>query len=85
MTYDTKTIVPLLKAWGEQGIDHGGVIFVTPSAIAQDNIGRRVRALAAVWERLGADEWTNAIIYLSPSPPVVPPNYKLTVSRRWMR
>lgn len=74
VTYDTKTIVSLLKTWGEQGMDHGGVIFVKPSTIAQDNIGGLVRALAALWARLGDDDWTNATIYLSPPTPVVPPN-----------
>src|SRR5438105_14510978 len=38
VTYDTRTIVPLLKMWGEQGIAHGGVIFVKSSTISQDNI-----------------------------------------------
>ncbi len=38
VTYDTRTIVPLLKAWGESGTSHGGVIFVKSTTIAQDNI-----------------------------------------------
>ena len=66
VTYDTKTIVPLLKTWGEQGSDHGGVIFVKPSTIAPNNIGSLVRALALLWTRFGDADWTNGSIYLTP-------------------
>jgi predicted nuclease of predicted toxin-antitoxin system len=66
VTYDTKTIVPLLKMWGEQGVTHGGVIFVKASAIAPHNIGGLMRALVKLWTEYGDQEWTNASIYLSP-------------------
>jgi hypothetical protein len=66
VTCDTKTIVPLLKMWGEQGITQGGVIFVKSSAIAQHNIGSLMRALVKLWTEYGDQEWTNASIYLSP-------------------
>jgi len=66
VTYDTRTIVPLLKTWGESGTPHGGVIFVKPAAIAQDNIGGLMRALVQLWEQYGADDWTNVTTYLTP-------------------
>ena len=66
VTYDTRTIVPLLKMWSEQGITHGGVIVVKASTIAQDNIGGLMRALVKLWTEYGDQEWTNASIYLSP-------------------
>jgi predicted nuclease of predicted toxin-antitoxin system len=66
VTYDARTIVPLLKVWGESGIDHGGVIFVKASTIAPDNVGGLMRALAAVWEHYGDADWTNATMYLVP-------------------
>lgn len=28
LSFDLKTIPPLLRTWGERGVDHGGVIFV---------------------------------------------------------
>jgi hypothetical protein len=52
--------------WGEQGVTHGGVIFVKASAIAQHNIGGLMRALVKLWTEYGDQEWTNASIYLSP-------------------
>ena len=66
VTYDTKTIAPLLKVWGEQGIAHSGVIFVKASIIAQDNIGGLMRALAGLWTQYGEIDWTNATVYLTP-------------------
>ena len=75
VTYDTKTIVPLLKMWGEQGVTHGGVIFVKASAIAPHNIGGLMRALVKLWTQYGKEDWTNASIYLSPS--------TNTRARRW--
>ena len=66
VTYDARTIVPLLKVWGEAGIAHGGVIFVKASTIAPDNIGGLLRALAAMWTTYGAGDWTNTTTYLMP-------------------
>jgi hypothetical protein len=45
VTYDRRTIPPLLKTWAEEGRQHGGVIFVDEKTIAQSNIGGIVRAL----------------------------------------
>jgi hypothetical protein len=45
VTYDLKTIPPLLKNWIETGRNHGGVIFVDGRTIAPSDIGGLVRAL----------------------------------------
>ena len=34
VTYDRRTIPPLLKTWGEEGRKHGGVIFVDEKTIS---------------------------------------------------
>ena len=34
VTYDRRTIPPLLKVWGEEGRKHGGVIFVDEKTIS---------------------------------------------------
>jgi hypothetical protein len=39
VTYDRRTIPPLLKAWAEAGRDHGGVIFVDEKTISHADIG----------------------------------------------
>src|SRR6266436_1365086 len=56
VSYDLKTIPPLLKEWAEQGIDHGGVIFVDTKTIAPNNFGALVAALREVWT---SERWTD--------------------------
>src|SRR5580700_1863486 len=45
VTYDRRTIPPLLKTWAEEGREHGGVIFIDEKTISPANIGGQVRAL----------------------------------------
>src|SRR5580692_9582835 len=46
VTYDRRTIPPLLKVWAEEGCRHGGVIFIDDKTIAPSDIGGLVLALA---------------------------------------
>lgn len=39
VTYDQRTIVPLLKSWSEEGKPHGGVIFIDWRTLTPDNFG----------------------------------------------
>lgn len=64
VTYDRRTIPQLLKTWGEQGIAHGGVVFVDERTIAQNEVGGLIRALAQLANRLGDVEWENRDVYL---------------------
>ena len=65
VTYDQRTIVPLLKEWGEQGLSHGGVVLVDGRTVAPDDIGGLVRALADLRRSLGQVEWTDRVVYLA--------------------
>jgi hypothetical protein len=64
VTYDRRTIPPLLKAWAEEERPHGGVIFVDEKTISPADIGGLVRALAEVAKEAGKREWTNRIPFL---------------------
>jgi len=64
MTFDQRTIVPLLRTWGQAGRDHGGVIFASPRTFAPNDVGGIARALICIWEQFGAEDWTNRVIYL---------------------
>lgn len=64
VTYDRRTIAPLLKSWGEQEIPHGGIVFVNTRTFAPQNVGGLVGALAELWQALGQAEWTNRVVYL---------------------
>lgn len=66
VSYDCRTIPPLLKAWAEEGRTHAGVIFVDEKTIAPSNIGSLVRALTELFNEAGDWDWTNRIRFLWP-------------------
>jgi hypothetical protein len=64
VTYDLRTIPPLLKGWAESGISHGGVIYVDQRTIHPSEIGRLARALAVILARYSGRDWTNQSLFL---------------------
>lgn len=66
LTFDPKTIPPLLRAWGERGIDHGGVIFVDHKSFAQNDTSGISKALVDLWELQGKLDWKNRCFFLTP-------------------
>jgi hypothetical protein len=58
VTYDRRTIPPLLKNWAEEGRTHGGVIFVDA------DIGALVLALTELVTVTRTWNWTNRIYFL---------------------
>ena len=64
VTFDLRTIPPLLRLWAEQGVDHSGVILVDEQTLAPDDIGGLVAALCAVWKAQGKEDWTNRVVFL---------------------
>lgn len=64
VTYDRRTIPPLLKTWAEQGRGHGGVIFVDEKTISPADIGRLVAALGTLAKEAGKWNWTDRVVFL---------------------
>jgi hypothetical protein len=64
VTYDRRTIPPLLKAWAEEERPHGGMIFVDEKSISPADIGGLVRALSNLTDEAGNWEWTDRISFL---------------------
>jgi hypothetical protein len=64
VTYDLKTIPPLLKTWMEAAKDHGGVIFVDHKTIPSSDFGGLIYALKKLWQDTSKWEWTNRICFL---------------------
>ncbi|MGD0469251.1 MAG: hypothetical protein ABSA54_12815 [Terriglobales bacterium] len=64
VTYDRRTIPPLLKIWAEEGRRHGGVIFVDEKTISPANIGGLVRALIELSKETGKWDWTDRVYFL---------------------
>ena len=64
VTYDRRTIPPLLKSWAEEGRRHGGVIFVDEKTISPADIGGLVRALAGLAKVTEGWNWTDRVLFL---------------------
>ena len=64
VTYDRRTIPPLLKKWAEEAHSHGGVIFVDEKTISPADIGGLVKALGALMKEGRAWDWTDRVGFL---------------------
>ncbi len=64
VTYDRRTIPPLLKAWAEEEREHGGVIFVDEKTIPPSDTGGLVRALSNLFRKTAKWDWTNRVYFL---------------------
>jgi len=64
VTYDRRTIPPLLKVWGEEERKHGGVIFVDEKTISPSDPGGLIRALSDLSRKMAKWDWTNRVCFL---------------------
>ena len=64
VTYDRRTIPPLLKTWAEEEQTHGGVIFVDEKTISPADIGGLVWGLTRLARETGKWDWTDRIYFL---------------------
>lgn len=64
VTYDRRTIPPVLKCWAEEGRRHGGVIFVDEKTILPSDIGGLVRAIGRLFKQTRKWDWTDRVYFL---------------------
>ncbi len=64
VTYDRRTIPPLLKTWAEEGRKRGGLIFVDEKSITATEIGRLVRALSGLSRKTAKWDWADRVGFL---------------------
>jgi hypothetical protein len=64
VTYDRKTIPPVLKAWAESGRDHGGVVFVDNKTIPSSDFGGLIHSLRTLFQESAKWDWSNRICFL---------------------
>jgi hypothetical protein len=64
VTYDRRTIPPLLKVWGEEERKHCGVVFVDEKTISLADIGGLVWALTRLLKEAEKWDWTNRVFFL---------------------
>ena len=67
VTYDQRTIVPLLRRLAEAGTPHAGVVLVNGRTIAANDVGGLVRALIDLFDRHGPEGLRDRVLYLSRS------------------
>lgn len=67
VTFDLRTVRPLLKEWGETGRSHAGVIFVDERSIGQNDYGAQVHALLGLWKRMRELDFTDRTLFLQRS------------------
>jgi hypothetical protein len=64
VTYDRRTIPPLLKTWAEEERRHGGVIFVDEKTSSPADIGGLVWALTRLIGETARWDWTDRVYFL---------------------
>ena len=64
VTYDRRTIPPLLKLWAEEERQHGGIIFVDEKTILPSDIGGLVRSLTELVRETKNWNWTSRVCFL---------------------
>jgi hypothetical protein len=64
VTYDRRTIPPLLKRGAEEAHSHAGVIFVDEKTISPSDIGGLVKALNVLVKETRTWDWTDRVVFL---------------------
>ncbi len=64
VTYDLKTIPPVLAEWGAAGMSHAGIVFVDDRTIRSSDFGGLIRALVHLWARDHPHDWQDRIVFL---------------------
>lgn len=64
VSYDCRTLPPLLKQWAETAQHHRGVILVDEKTISPRAVGALIRALRALSAESGDEPWDDRVIFL---------------------
>jgi hypothetical protein len=66
VTYDLRTIPPLLRQLGDLGLSHAGVIFIDHRSIPSNQFGALVKTLIWLWDAAHQSLWLNRVVFLQP-------------------
>ena len=67
VTYDIRIRSEILNVWAAHGRAHAGVVFVNVRAIRQGDYGGLIRALRALVEQRGDEDWHDLVGHLRPA------------------
>ena len=65
ITFDLRTIMPIVRDWAEEGRPHAGVVFIDDKSIAGDDFGSLVRAVLRAWSLLRESDFTDGVMFLT--------------------
>jgi hypothetical protein len=66
ITYDLQTILPLLKDWAVEGINHSGVVGIDDKTIRQHDLGGQIKAIVSFIEQTKYADLSSSFLYLRP-------------------
>jgi Domain of unknown function (DUF5615) len=64
VTYDQRTIRPILKLWAEEECSHAGVIFIDEKTIMPGDIGGLVLSLVELAKESQRWDWKDQVVFL---------------------
>lgn len=64
VTYDKRSLQPLVKEWAETGRHHAGVVVIDARTIRQGDIGGQIRSLRALVRDAGEEDWRDLLVFL---------------------
>jgi len=65
VTFDLRTIPPLLREWSEVERRHGGVVLVHPGTFRPSDIGGLANALVELWDAEAGHDWTDRVVFIA--------------------
>lgn len=65
VTYDLKTIPPLLMEMASDNEAHSGVLFVDDASVRNNDFEKLVVALLAHFEKHGTEDWADRVAFLT--------------------
>ena len=65
VTFDVRSIPPLVRALAEQRSDHSGVILISRKTFAQNDVRQIVQSLARMLNERPGDAFANQVLFLA--------------------
>ncbi len=65
VTYDLRTIPPLLRVWAAKGLSHHGVVFIDERTCRPQDFSAVADALIRIWDDMRTFEWRDRVAFAS--------------------
>ncbi len=65
VTYDLRTIPPLLWVWAAKGLSHQGVVFIDERTCRPQDFSAIADALIRIWDDMETFEWRDRVAFAS--------------------